>query len=378
MSPKKSITVGITFGWDGPDDSIFSRGVGQTCFFLKCLLEKIPEVKEVVFVQNHPLGSPRPVGLLTEFFHNSRFIDIQQAYQSVDVFIEGLFYFEKSTLEQIHKLGKKVICFYVGANYVIDAQCFLSNNPNPYLHLDAELYDGAWMFPHIEFTSGDYLALLHRKKVEVVPYIWDPFFVNLLMALSKKEGFGYTPHPNPKRVVIMEPNSNFSKLFLIPLSIAEKLERSSPNLIESVSLLNTKRYSTNSTFNNLLSQLDLYKKNKLKVEGKYPFPLYMQNHCDLLLTHQFGLERNNVYFEMLYGCFPLVHNSEHLRSHDVGYFYPDFCIDKGAKSLEEAILFHDKNLAAYKEKARSYLIEHAPFNPKNIEAYREKLLSVME
>ena len=274
-------------------------------------------------------------------------------------------------------MGKKIVCLYVGANYIIDAHFLLSNTPNPYFHRDTELYDSAWIFPHIEYTSGDYLSLLHHQDVTIVPYIWDPFFVNLLMLLNNKKGFGYRPHPNAKRIAIMEPNSNFSKIFLLPLSIAEKLERSSTGLIKNVSLLNTEKYASNDTFKNLINQLDLFKNKKLKIEKSYPFPLYMQNHCDVLITHQFGLERNNVYFEMLYGCFPLVHNSEHLKSFDVGYYYPDFCITKGENALKEAILYHDDNLTSYKEKARAYIIEHAPFNPKNISTYREKLLELI-
>jgi hypothetical protein len=81
---------------------------------------------------------------------------------------------------------------------------------------------------------------------------------------------------------------------------------------------------------------------------------------------------NYTYLEALHFNFPLVHNSNIIKS--AGYYYPDYDTKLGSRALELALNYHDQNLESYKENSRKTIYKYSPKNPLVIEKYK-KLLS---
>jgi hypothetical protein len=100
----------------------------------------------------------------------------------------------------------------------------------------------------------------------------------------------------------------------------------------------------------------------------------MAHHGDCVVSHQWHNAQNYLYYETLYGGYPLIHNSPIIK--DLGYYYPEFDCKAGGEALIRAYETHDASLEKYKAKAREFLktldISYHP----NIEAYRMELLSL--
>jgi hypothetical protein len=102
----------------------------------------------------------------------------------------------------------------------------------------------------------------------------------------------------------------------------------------------------------------------------------MGQYGGIVLCHQWENGLNYVYYEALYGGYPLVHNSPFLKH--VGYYYDQFDIDAGAQALETAWLTHDKNLAAYKVDALDFLETVSPYSDNVIQSYNKRIEELMK
>ncbi|WP_154731383.1 DUF2827 family protein, partial [Burkholderia pseudomallei] len=78
--------------------------------------------------------------------------------------------------------------------------------------------------------------------------------------------------------------------------------------------------------------------------------------------------------ELLYGDYPLVHNSPYLGR--AGYFYPDFDCQEGGRQLLKAFREHDANLDAYREQSRHVLDSVSIYNAQNVAAYTEAIAAL--
>ena len=76
---------------------------------------------------------------------------------------------------------------------------------------------------------------------------------------------------------------------------------------------------------------------------------------------------------MLYGGYPLVHNSTLLG--DAGYYYPDFDSVGGAHALHDAWLHHDERFDDYRAKADRLLQSVSVDNPANLDAFVARLVA---
>lgn len=102
----------------------------------------------------------------------------------------------------------------------------------------------------------------------------------------------------------------------------------------------------------------------------------LSSHADALICHQWENAQNYVYYEALYGGFPLIHNSDLLQ--DCGYRYYGFDCEEGGRVLIDAWRTHDAQLATYRERAQRYLKLLDPANPANIKVYVDALTQVFK
>jgi hypothetical protein len=99
----------------------------------------------------------------------------------------------------------------------------------------------------------------------------------------------------------------------------------------------------------------------------------MAHYGDCIISHHWENGQNYLYYEALYGGYPLIHNSEFIR--DLGYFYPDFDCQVGGEALVRAFETHDKNLIEYKAKAAEFLKTLDIRYQSNIEYYTKELMA---
>jgi hypothetical protein len=113
------------------------------------------------------------------------------------------------------------------------------------------------------------------------------------------------------------------------------------------------------------------KKGVATAEKRYNFSDAMGQKGGVVLSHQWECALNYLYYEALYGGFPLVHNSPFLK--DVGYYYEGFDIDDGVRALEKAVFEHDNSLEDYREKANTFLFTVDTNNQIVIDEYDKEL-----
>jgi hypothetical protein len=92
-----------------------------------------------------------------------------------------------------------------------------------------------------------------------------------------------------------------------------------------------------------------------------------------VVTHHWENGLNYLYYEVLYGGYPLIHNSEFLTEY--GYYYNAFDADSGADALLKAYAEHNDGLSAYERKNETLFRRLDPKTPETIEAH-EQLLSL--
>lgn len=99
-------------------------------------------------------------------------------------------------------------------------------------------------------------------------------------------------------------------------------------------------------------------------------------HPDVLLSHHWNNGLNYLSLEALYHNIPLVHNSEFFQ--EVGYFYPDFDVHKGAEALEDALTNHKANFLEHQAKNKQFLKQFSIYNTEIQKQYQNLLDKVVD
>ena len=103
------------------------------------------------------------------------------------------------------------------------------------------------------------------------------------------------------------------------------------------------------------------------VESRFNLADALGQEGGIIVSHHWENGLNYLYYETLYGGFPLVHNSPFLK--DIGYYYDGFDIGDGVKALERAALHHDETRGEYDLKAKAFVNNVDPNYKYVIEAY---------
>ena len=162
------------------------------------------------------------------------------------------------------------------------------------------------------------------------------------------------------------------KTSLIPMLACEEAYRMQPSFIESFFVCNTFHLKEQDVFRKLALSLDIVNHGVATFEGRFPVYDFMARQGDCVISHQWECAQNYLYYEILYGGYPLVHNSPLLRDH--GYYYPDFETEEGGKVLLHAFAQHDLHLDAYRERCRELIRSLGFDHPENIDTYTEELM----
>ncbi|MGE0329416.1 MAG: DUF2827 domain-containing protein [Ramlibacter sp.] len=367
------LRLGITIGLRTPDESLWVNGIKQNAIYLLDALLHVPGVASVclVNVTDVALGN-------TLAWDRTRWptVTFDEARDHLDVLIElgGEVGAERTTY--LKQRGTRLVSYCCGFEYVVAAQGMLFGRQlwGHGLNIN-QRYDALWVIPQIAPTSLHYFQTLRRRPAQVVPFVWEPVFLQERSRALPHQG-EYRPRPGSRRLSVMEPNHDIVKFCLYPALIAEEAYRRTPAAIERLCITNTAHLANvNPEFTSMMNQLDLVRQHKAVFLGRHETPAFLAEMTDVMVSHQWGNPLNYFYFDVCWQGYPLVHNA-HLCS-ELGYYYPDNDVSAGCTQLLRAIATHDDQWEDYRERQRAAIARYLPGDPQLTSQYAALLAQLM-
>lgn len=366
--------IGITISYK-KGDSLFTNGIRQNVMNLAKMLnhsKKNYDVRVVNIVDAK--HKPDTFEWDTKTIKTDDYLSLDnEDIKSFDLWIILAVVPPTKDLEIFRKLNPncKIISYKGGNNYInfVEEVIYEMNQPTS-KEFGAGLYDEVWHIPQQDFNNKYFYSTLYRANSRLVPFVWDPMFIDLHARLLAKDGrvIEYAPKQGAKTIGVFEPNLSVLKNSIAPMLITERLYHTNPELIEKVLITNSNKLRENKEFIAFVkSGFDLYKDKKIFFDSRYPIVHYLSKFTDVVLCHQWGNDLNYLYLDAMYYGYPLVHNAYFIQ--DAGYHYEFFNYEQGAQQLKLAISEHDKNLEEYKERNRLALMRYMPNYEPMIEAY---------
>ena len=363
---KDALKIGITIHLRDENQSVWENSVHQTAIFLSMALNNIPFVKKVVFVNCGVFNSSKS-GVLK--FSTGEVIALQDAYDALDLVIEVGAQLPLEWIQNFSARGGKVVAYRLTNDLVIDFERMAFALPAS-LTFQGAKYDAIWTTSSFEQVCKSYYKHGFGAAVSSVPSIWSPLLVNGYSEELSTE-FAYKPGSQRWRVGILETNLCSTKTCHLPLLIADQAHRKDTRMIDSALVFNTLAVKDHESFIKFANSLDLVNQGIATFEGRLPIHMILGPLVDAVISHQWLNDENHLYYEALYGGFPLIHNSDFLG--DCGYRYNTFdCVDGGLSFLQ-AFREHDKNLAEYRKQANMFLTNMKPDAPQIIDAYTKNI-----
>jgi hypothetical protein len=376
-SLESGYTVGITiFVKEDGSLALFENGLRQNVLFMYQLFSAAPNCKRV-YLLNHGDGRipivPDGLGL-----DPTAIVSTQDVMDELD-FVIGLgAAMDRETVMALKQRGCKVICYKGGNGGVISIEGMVAK-PEPRkdaeLYFDHDYYDAIWMTPQHMHTYRGWCETIYRCPVYEVQQIWSP----LMIETSDEDiraRFGYRKSNDPWRVGVMDPNITVMKTSHIPMLVCEAAFRRQPEAFKAMFITNAWQFREKPHFQSLAVSLEASKAGVMTVEGRFVGPHFIANHCDAIVTHHWENGLNYLYYEVLYGGYPLIHNSEFLK--DYGYYYKDFDAESGADALLRAYAEHNDQLEDYKRRNAGLLHRLNPTTPETIAVHEQLLMRISD
>lgn len=366
------INIGITFFWGKTYNHIWSNGAGQNMYFLKQCLEQIDGVESVYFVywrnDKNTLSDNMKLDLM-----DIELYEADEVVEKTDILIEGTLTLEPEIEQKYREHGAKIVSYRMGNDFIGDMEKMVHHLPGARA-FNGTKYDAVWMIPQHMNTNRCYLEIMTKAPVYEVPHLWSPIFLEE-MASHVKEPFifGYKQgqiEKNGARVSVLEPNISVLKNCMIPILIGEEAYRNHPELIKHIYLCNTFDIKDDAAIFNYIGYTSAVKSNVMSVETRHITPLFLAEYTDIVVSFQWENALNYVYYETLYGKYPLVHNSPMLKEKHVGFYYDGFDAYDGERQLINAIKTYDTDFESHQAWNQKLFDEVSPNNPENIRKYQ--------
>ena len=374
-SRPRKLRVGVSIYVRKGEQSVWENGIYQNCIFLVMLLMRSPLVEATFLVAGGGDGEPADA---KNFLADSPvpLIDMNEAAATLDVMIEMSAQLGREWVVAFRERGGKIVSMRVGNDYVIDIERMVFDKSHGLLITSAP-YHEVWTLAEYENTCVPYFRSTFRCPVRMMPHLWSPL-VLLREAARLPDGvsFGYRPGRRRWRAGIFEPNICMVKTSFIPLLACEAAHRANPDMLEHVWAYNTFHMKEHVGFNDFARKLDIVKHGLASFEGRFPFCRVVAADVDVVVSHHWENAQNYVYYEALYGGYPLVHNS-HLID-NCGYRYHGFDCEEGGRALQQAYAAHDTNFDAYRKNAQTFLAKLDPESDANVRIYTDAIAALYE
>ncbi|MGN4069530.1 DUF2827 domain-containing protein [Burkholderia gladioli] len=372
MNSTRRLKVGVTLYLRQGQQSLWENGIFQNCFFLINLLQRSPNIECAYLVAGGD-GDPAAAGDFLSLAP-APVIDMPTALRDLDIVIELSAQLDAAWAREFRSRGGRVVGMRVANDYSIDIERMMFDKPHGTL-ISGTPYDVLWTLPAFAHTCADYYAIANRAPVKVMQHLWSPVLLERSMSgASLQRRFAYEPGQRPWRLAILEPNLCMVKTSFIPMLVADLAHRQDPRMIHYLRVFNTLGFTSKPEFVNFCRSLDLVRHGIASFEARFPVFQIMTEQADAIVSHTWENAQNYVYYEALYGGFPLIHNSDLLGG--CGYRYHDFDCHEGALALRRAYAVHDQQLDSYRRDASEFLRRLDPESPENVDTYTAALLEL--
>lgn len=380
------MNIGITIGLTQENESLWINGIKLNALYLANTLLSIEGHEVWILDTSDKVKDLTKVQWDTNRFKVFKFVD---KFKEVDLLITLGTSIPNNWSQEI-KLANpkaKIVKYQCGNNYVIDMERVLFGDPDAEGIPSWDIgHDETWLIPQQEHHNKEYFQLIYRHtadKVKVVPFIWDPMFIDrnqkILKDLGKKIP-NYTPKPAAeKKISVMEPNLNVVKYALMPIMIVEAFFRKfGENSFKQLYVGSGNKLLKNKYFMGMMKKLDIVVRTNplVKFIPRYPVTTFLAEETDVVLAHQWGNPLNYSYLDAIHFGYPVVHNADFIK--DAGYYYKDFSIYDGMHQLDLAINTHDNNLEEYRVKNKLVLDRYISTNPELVDTYKKLIENLWE
>lgn len=370
----EGLRIGITIGLREEAESMWVNGIKQNAVYLAEALRHVPDVRSVRLVNTTAVRITAELPWDQERWPTVQFAD---AKDDLDILIELGGQIDFAQTEYIKQRGTRLVSYCCGFEYVIAMESVLFDRPlwghNLFVNLR---YDALWVIPQVADTSLHFFQTLRRCPAQVVPFVWDPVFLNERSQALPHAG-EYRPRTGPRRLSVMEPNHDVVKFCLYPILIAEEAFRHSPEDIQFMHVTNAEHLATNSKeFVALMNQLSLVQQQKISFVKRFETPQFLSEMTDVVVSHQWGNPLNYFYLEVCWQGYPLVHNAS--LCPDLGYYYEGNDVQGGSEKLLWAMASHDASWQHYLRRQRQAIGRYLPGAVELTEGYRELLARLMQ
>ena len=375
-----NVAVSVT---TDPNANIWSSGINQNLAFLVQLLRRSPAVDKLWLVHQGEDERKLPPALELGFL-DVPLVARHEITHEVDLVLEFGAALQPEWLRRVRAIGGKVVVFLVGHPYAGQAESAIFDRPGASSFIGSP-WDEVWMLPNHMKTGASMMRTVSRAPVVQMPHLWSPHFLlaSARQAETPEKSFGFRAplpgRPRPWRLAIFEPNISVVKNCFIPLFICDQAYRDCPEAVQLMMALNTMHMKEHRTFNSIARHLQLTRDSKAWYEPRLAFaPCMTEHQMDCVVSHHWENGLNYLYYDALYGGYPLVHNSEWLRDAGMGFFYPGFAAREGARQLVDAWRHTEAGYwEGYLADARKWLKTLAPGHPANVEAFTRQITHVM-
>jgi len=368
------MNITITFGTNDTNFSVWSNSDFQNIIALYKLLSKIEGFN--VRLVNLGIDTKtilNEVGLGIDDLESYTWNEVRE---DTNLLIESNYKINKRQKNYIKRRGCKIVSYKVDNSYISDLEDIIfDNSKEPIVKND---YDEIWILQHHKKINDHYLKEIYNTNIYTLPYIWTDEFMKEYeeFLLNSEQELQYKIHDDPKNITILQKNTNITNSSIYPILIANRVYKEFPHLINKVRVLNTYHLNNNNRFLSIVNNLEISKDDRISFENKYANPFILSTVTDIIISHQWGNELDNLYFDIFYGKYPLLHNSEVLKGY--GFYYDEFNIDIASKKLITILKNYHLIKNDYNIKCEQALYSYSINNQANINRYKEKIIELMK
>lgn len=367
-SPRKvGYTIGITISFnDDGSYPVFNNGLRQNVLFLYKLFKSSKNCGRVYLIyQGVVVPNVFPIELEIDM---ADVIKMDRVLDDLDYVISIGSAISISLLSELRDRGVKLISYRGGNGAIISMEAMVSfpNTQRAELHFDHGYYDQVWTTPQHMNTNAGWCRTLYRCPVYEVPQIWSPDLLRFAKS-GRNFDFGYVPGKPNWAIGVLDPNNTVMKTSHQPMLAIEMFFRQYPSLVRAALITNTLHLKENHHFSSFAKKLTAVQKGKMTFEDRFVGYEFMAKYCDCVVTHNWENELNYLYYEVLWGGYPLIHNSTLLKEY--GYFYNSFDAIAGGIAIATAFEHHDRNLPEYRKSLTRLFRALDPESKSNIDLH---------
>jgi hypothetical protein len=272
---------------------------------------------------------------------------------------------DRETVAALKARGCRIIAYKGGNGAVISMEAMIAKPPraDAERYFDHADYDAVCMTPQHLATYRGWCETIYRRPVREVPQIWSPLLIEAL-APGVRARFGWRAPSGPARIGILDPNITVMKTSHLPMLVCEAAYRRAPQAFAAIYVTNGWPHRDDPHFKSFTLSLSAAQAGVMTLEPRFVGLEFLADHCDAVVTHQWENGLNYLYYEALYGTYPLVHNSAFLRG--LGYYYPDFDAEAGAQALLTALAEHPSRHTEHAERAKALFARLDPTSSANV------------